>query len=67
MARETHSFKLKQGGVDVAGVSGPNVKRLVTEACHCLFMYRQYGRVKIAGTPKFMDAFKAVPGSAEYL
>lgn len=67
MARTAHSFDIEQGGIVVASASGTNLKDVVREACHYVFMYAQDGPVKVSGTDKFMSAFKAVPGSEKHV
>lgn len=67
MARTEYSFEIEQGGIMVAGASGSNLKDVVREACHYVFMYAQDGPVKVTGTDKFMAAFKAVPGSEKHI
>jgi hypothetical protein len=64
--RERHEFKITQGGIVVAGASSTDIKSLVRECCHYLFMYRQDGHCSVEGSAKFMAAFKHIRGSEEY-
>jgi hypothetical protein len=66
-SRDTHWFELKQNGLLVAGGTGKSLAAVVRECCHYVFMYSQDGPVTVTGSGRFMQEFKKVHVSEEYL
>lgn len=64
--RARHEFKIEQGGIVVAGATSSNLKSLLREACHYLFMYGQDGPTKITGSDKFMQEFRKIKNSENF-